>query len=449
MYLLCKFFKELFVNLKKVLNCSGLKFKFMKTGIRPYWLLAAGLALCACSSENVDSPEGNRDNEVVRAYVDIENVDAEANAVTGDFSLDFLRRSYSNGENILVSPASLSSCLAMLANACEGEAQDEIVSVVGGSDRSMTIDRLNGCWAVQTRRLEEISPIGKVSFANSIWLKKGLKLNEEYSRLLQGYFEADAFGDFNFASKDAARTINDWVSDRTEGMIPSFIDFGLTGNDALLINTVYVNMPWSFPFEEEDNEHDVFHNGDGSDVNAEYMYMETPLVILNHKAEDAELLRMPMGPYFEMSVVMPDEGVSVEEYLSSLSFSKLNELFSYNTSAWFNLHFPKFVSETRLDNLVPALGKLGIKKVFNSSAVTNMLENPEGFSIGRIFQNNKIEVKEDGVAAASASGVTMNSGIPEDYEATPKELYINRPFIYFIRESRTGLILFAGVVNRL
>lgn len=425
----------------------------MNIKLKNYLLIIAGLALCGCSSEKEISEPINSEpveEELVRAYIDIEDLDSEAIDVTGDFALSFLKKSVTSDENIVVSPASLSSMLAMLVNACNDDARDEIISVISDADEAMTVERLNNCWAVQTRRLQEISPVGTVVFANSLWLKEGLKLNSEYAKLLWGYFEANVFGDFNFASSDAKRIINEWVSERTAGMIPSLINDDISEMEVMLINTLCFNMPWSMPFEAENNEYDKFYNSDGTESNVEYMYgNELFNGSLNKRTDDAELLIMRLA-MFELDVIMPDEGVDAENYLSNLTFSKINDLFSYNTTTFHTLHFPKFMVETRLEDIIESLKDMGIRKVFDDSALNRIVENPgpEGLVIDRILQNNKIEVKEDGVAAASVTGMGMAGGWREP-DTQPKKLYINRPFIYFVRESGSGLILFAGVINRL
>ena len=144
-----------------------------------------------------------------------------------------------------------------------------------------------------------------------------------------------------------------------------------------------------------------------------------------------------------MTILLPEAGRFVE-IRDSLSSDWLAEArASISTGTEVGLTLPKFSFTWGTESLKPALIELGMTDAFEFPIADFTGINPSGqLYISDVLHQAFIGVDEHGTEAAAATAVIIaDTGLPP----TPVPFTVDRPFLFFIRDT-TGLLLFAGQV---
>ena len=147
-------------------------------------------------------------------------------------------------------------------------------------------------------------------------------------------------------------------------------------------------------------------------------------------------------PATSMIIVLPPDGVSPQELVSSLDSDSLNSLLSQTSEKQVNLFLPKFHVEYA-DDLTDALQSMGIKRAFTHDAQLGGMGIPNNYVSG-VIHKAVVDVDEQGTVAAAATGVIMRSFAI----MVPKTIRIDHPFLCAIRDDNTGALLFLGEINK-
>lgn len=346
--------------------------------------------------------------------------------------------------NLLISPASAYLALAMTANGADTETREAFEQVLG-----MPIDSLNAACAQLIPKLKMSSEDGgKVDIANSIWLNETLEAREDFVNTVRESYEAEVFQAALDASAD---DVNNWVSEKTNGMIPQMLDEEPGKETAmLLLNALYFNGVWDIPFEESLTSDRTFYREDGTTGEVPFMN--------NHKdgmqyikTENAEGIKLPYNNHRQFFVALrPTDGRSVGEFAASFDKDTLKNAMSAAESRDVNLYMPKFEQDDQIDmsDLIANMG-LGIAFDQNQADFSNMgTMNGYPLSVSKVLQKSAVKVDERGTEAAAATEVGMESAaLPPQYQKEPVELVLDSPYTYFIVDSGSGIPLFMGVMS--
>ncbi len=412
-----------------------------------YLGVAAMMGLASCSTEDSPNPVVDVEEPQPEIEVDITRVDAASNRVMNDFSLDFMRFvSDNSNSNVLVSPSSLSGCLALLANGVNDAARDEMLMALNGDSGEAGLARLNEFWKVQSYRLPKVSEDVDVFVANSLWIKPGYEFNDDYVSVTRDYFKADVFNNYNLEERAGIDFINGWIGEKTSGLIPDMFESPLKGFMAVLVNTLYFKGGWGFPFDKDATAEGAFRNSDGSMSEVEYMFRENMWSGYG-RIDNVTYLELPYGEdaRYAMIVAMPDEDMPMSEFISTLSADKMAEAGKLPVEN-FNLKMPKFNVETSYENLKNFLAVKGMGSLLRPGSLTGIIKgDASGFAVDQVLQKNKIAVDETGTVGASATAILIYTSTGE--EPKLKEIEINRPFTFWITDKESGLVLFIGSIN--
>ena len=412
----------------------------MKTNLIPFILLIALFAGC---SDNEDSPN------VPKERVDIELTaeERQVNDQVQDFSFDFIRafaqeREKKNPEvqNYAMSPLGLSLALGMMLNGADGETYKQMQEVLGfGGTDNESINRY-----MQTMQLALPDVDNTTTFlnANSIWMRKGLNFLPDFKQVNQTYYDALLKSDEDFDQK-SADAINGWCKEKTEGMIPKFVEVDeISGLEVLLLNALYFKGKWKYPFEPSETQMQVFVRKDGSPIRVPMMKMHKVLACVS--TDDAIIVSLPYGNgAFNMQLLLPaDRTVPIEELLGNLTSEQWHEWKAQEMGYSVTFALPKFDIDYEDGKLHNVLKVLGIADAFTSKADFSKMSNA-GLYISWVKQRSVIHVDENGTEASVVTGV---GGATDDM---PPALQVdfNRPFAFFITEVSTNTIIFAGKVG--
>lgn len=183
-----------------------------------------------------------------------------------DFAIRLLAVSHKNGENTLISPLSVISALAMTANGANGETKTQMEAVFGAS-----ADELNTNLCEYIKSLPENEKY-KLRLANSVWFTNDERftVNRDFLELNANYYSADVYrAPFN---DDTCREINDWVKEKTDGMIPEILDKIPEDAVMYLVNALAFEAEWTEIYEEEQMREGKFRGADGKESTVDFMH---------------------------------------------------------------------------------------------------------------------------------------------------------------------------------
>ena len=403
--------------------------------------IMAAVLLSACGLEE-GGGNGKTPNE--REDIVLTKVQQQIGYNANTFTFDFLKAVCAKenvGKNIFVSPFSIQMALSMTAAGAEGETQGEMYDALGFNDFSS--EDVSEFYYTLIPALQAVDNTTTFEIANSFWAKNRIKIKDAYIADIKDSFYAEV-GTLPENPSQAAGVINGWCSDATHGMISKIVDEIPQSTIVSLLNAVYFKGIWEDPFDKNHNTDEKFTNWDGTLVKKTFMNRTFDRARV-YSDEYAEAMSLPYGNgAFAMTIVVPRNGVSLNQILSGLDASTWKEYRDGGRYYMTYFSMPKFEEEYAADKLcIDILKDMGMQKAFGGSAdFSAMSDTP--LCIDEIRHKAKIKVDEEGTEAAAVTyiGMRVTSVGPGGETFYFKA---DRPFLYFISECSTGEILFCGV----
>jgi len=357
------------------------------------------------------------------------------------FSFSLLSKSLDGTlENRMISPLSVSTALSMTLNGASGTTLAAIQKTLGFE--GLTTDEINTINRDLTAALLKADPNVVMNIANSIWIRKDFTVLDPFIAANQTYYNAQVSKiDFNAA---AVSTINKWVSDKTNGKIPTILSSIASNEIMFLINAIYFNGKWKYQFETSKTANEQFTCTDKKLVSVPMMKMESSFGYSVQSGFKA--LKMPYGAdKFQMILLLPEEGTSPDKLAANLNSEKwatLNAALQTKTKLPVWIPKWKFSWDITLNGI---LSSLGMDVAFDPNKANFSGINAENqLYITKVIHKTYIDVTESGTEAAAVTSVGVGTtSMPVD----PPSFYAIRPFLFFITEEDTGAILFAGKVE--
>ncbi|WP_437517956.1 serpin family protein [Sorangium sp. So ce1099] len=367
------------------------------------------------------------------------------------FALDLGRALHSSTENVVYSPFSISTGLAMAYAGARTTTEQAIAKAMRFE---LPQERLHPAFNHVDLELEKRAEGSSASqgggfrlhTVNAIWSQVGYTIEQPFLKVLGENYEVGALrlADFT-APKEAEDLINAWVKDRTEGKIPKLLDGDvIPETKVVLANAIYFDAAWLTPFHEEATKPGAFRRGDGASVTAEMM--RGTQESRYGSGDGWEAVEIPYaGVPVSMFLVLPAEGTA-DAFEESLDGDALEAIIASMQTRSVDLTMPKFSFDT-CSYLKQALSGLGMEVAFNlETADFSGLTPGEGAHIQKVVHQAAIDVDEAGTEAAAATAVII-AGTGAGLYFPPAEIVLDRPFFFFISDLPTKALLFAGRVN--
>lgn len=399
-------------------------------------LILLAITLTACANNNAPSlsdgvtPRGN-----------IESADVnEAGDVLADFGVRLFRESFTEDKNTLVSPLSVLCALSMTANGAEENTLAQMESVLG-----MDIASLNAYLKVYKDALPQDEK-NKLSVANSIWFTDDARftVNEDFLQTNADYYGANIYkAPFNSGT---CKDINNWVKEKTDGMIKDILDEIPTDAVMYLVNALAFDAEWQETYEKHQVRDAVFTKEDGTTQTADMMYSSEHTYLEGENFTG--FIKYYVRSKYAFAAMLPGENVSVSELVSSLNGEMLYDILSNPTSTAVNAGLPKFEFEFDTE-LSATLSGMGMPDAFddNLADFSGLGSSSRGnIFINRVFHKTYIEVGEKGTRAGAATVVEMNDCAAAEVIGKPKEVILDRPFVFMLIDTETNLPFFIGSV---
>jgi serine protease inhibitor len=422
------------------------KMNYKRLGFISIPIVAAAVAFTILLS----GPFSKRDTLVVSAGNLMENIAPQkVEAVdlkedflrsTADFSIDLFKQAYTKGENSLVSPTSVFLALGMTANGADSKTLKEFESLLG--KHGINMKSLNSYYSNLSRKLTQVES-GRVNIANSIWYRddSSLQIKKDFLQTNADYYSASAYK-ADFSSEQTVKDINNWVKNSTGNLIEKIIDKIDVTTIMYLINAVYFEDQWKNNYDKASIQKGVFELANGSKKSVDFMHSMESGYIKDDKAQG--FIKPYKNGKYSFVALLPDEGVSIDSYIASLSGEKFVSLLKGQTNDKVEASLPKFKAEYSV-KLVKPLKQMGLKECFDGSKAnfSRMAASNTGeIFIGDILHKTFITVDDKGTKAAAVTTVEVQlTSMPMIYK-----IDLNRPFVYAIVDNETKLPLFIGTM---
>ena len=359
-------------------------------------------------------------------------------------------------ENLMISPASLMFALDMAAMGAKGKTYKQIAKLFtpAGMSTYATKKDLTAFAKLYRKKLEKS---GLMDIANSIWINENnlksneVKINEAYLNLLRKHYKAAAASlPFNDKAKDQ---INNWISDKTKGMIKGAVDRLSDDSLMLIINAMAFEGIWKQQYEESAiDENGTFTNSDGKKEKAKMLSSEESWYL--HSDDAQGFLKYYEGDKYAFMAILPnDSKISINDYIKSLDDDALERFYNSRTSGEVDTLTPAFSFDYSIE-MNDMLKNMGMKKAFDKNANFFSMLDPETVSpdlllyIGSVIQKTHIELDEKGTKAAAVTIIDFKCETTSVHDPEPRrQVILDRPFAFAIMDTETGTPVFAGVVN--
>lgn len=397
-----------------------------------------------------------KSNQVKEVDLDKEFIDETTN-----FSVELFKNSITKDKNSLISPTSVYMALGMTGNGADKNTLSQFEFLLGNNKLSM--DQLNEYYYSLSKSINNAKD-SNVKLNNSIWYRSqgGLEVYKDFLQKNADYYGADAYMvDFN--SKDTVKDINNWVRFNTDKRIDKIIDKIDKDTMMYLINTVLFEGKWENAYtgnqihggqfytdgsspKVEVNMNDFNKTDDKeqtSEVTVDFMNSTENSYLKDDKAEG--FIKKYKGDKFSFVALLPNEGISIDDYVQSLSGNKFINILNKASSEQVQVGIPKFKYDYEKD-LVEPLKKMGFTNGFDSSVAnfSKMAKDSTNVCISKVLHKTFIQVDELGTKVAAATRVDMRK---EAYKFEMKKcITLNRPFVYAIIDNKTKLPIFMGTV---
>jgi serpin B len=340
----------------------------------------------------------------------------------------------SNGENIAISPLSAALALQVLYNGAAGSTQQAMAQTLELG--TLSLQTLNNDNAALQASLVNADPVVQLTIANSLWLNAtGGPVLASFTQTDQTYYGA-TLG--NIAGAPA--NVNAWVDSETQGLITDLLPPGVY-NTAIIANVLYFKGQWTVAFDLNKTAAAPFTLSDGSQISAQLMNQTGifPYASGTLHGSHFQAVQMPYGQgRFALLAVLPDAGTDITSFVTAITAEDINGLTAQLTPSTVAIALPRFTASYG-NSLTGALIALGMGVAFGPSADFSALA--PGFSVNVVEHKTVVEVDETGTVAAAATGIGVATAVPLTYT-----MVVNHPFLYAIQDTKTGELLFIGIL---
>ena len=361
----------------------------------------------------------------------------------------------SNDGNLIVSPYSVSLALAMTYAGAEGDTAEQMAQALTfaidrdelpAAFRSLTDDLVDRGTAEADKDKQVTART--LSVANALWGEQTFPFDESFTDLLADEYDAPMnLVDFKKDPEGAREEINAWVAKKTNNRIENIVPEGFITEAARLVlaNAIWFYGAWRYQFDPENTEAAPFHLLDGETVDVPFMNEHEDF---SHASSSTyEAVELPYeGSGFSLLVVMPETD-GFDDFEQSLHAGVLEDIARNLERTDMRLAFPSFEFEFGAQ-LSDALAALGMVDAFEAGVAdfSGMIGEgtDEKLFISSILHKAFIKLDENGTEAAAATVVIMEGAATAPTD--PIEVTIDRPFLFAIRDTETGTLLFLGRV---
>jgi serpin B len=398
--------------------------------------MAGKLAIIVALSFMIGSPPSARSNQLQSLV--------EGNTA---FGLDLYGQLAATPGNLFFSPYSISTCLAMLYTGARGNTEKQMAQVLKfGTDQQ----QFSSSFGELQRQLEATRTASgiELDLANALWTQKGYPFLPAFLETAEAQYQANVNQvDFITEAVAVRDEINRWVAQETKDKIQNILPPGSLNalTRLVLANAIYFKGAWTTAFEETNTVTQPFYVSSTNQVDAPLMHQ--PLVSVNYMAtSDFQAVELPYGSnqLASMVILLPGQIDGYGQLEKRLSPAFLSSALAQMRNQEVEIFLPRFTLAPPLLQLNNTLVQMGMPDAF-TPGVANLsgIDGTTWLHITFVLHKAWGEVNEEGTEAAAAT-VVGGGGAAGGGIFFPYVFRADHPFIFFIRDTQSGSLLFLG-----
>jgi serpin B len=363
-----------------------------------------------------------------------------------EFALNLYARLAEQDGNLFFSPLGISTALAMTSAGARGETLEQMTATLHFPDQDH-LHPANAALLAQVHA-EAAKQVYELRTANALWIQKGFPFRKDFLSLNHANYRAGLKEvDYRRATEQARRTINDWVEKETNDKIKELLKPGVLDATTCLVltNAIYFKGSWATQFDPKLTFPQPFHLGTGKDVKAPLMHQEGNFGYLD--GGDFQAVELPYtGKDLTMVVLLPKKVDGLAAFEKTLTQARLTKWLGKLRSEKIGVFLPKFKMTAEF-SLKEVLSEMGMPLAFdqNKADLSGMADIRGPLYLSAVVHKAFVDVNEEGTEAAAATAAVVVAravGGPR-----PPIFRADHPFVFLIRDARSGSILFLGRVT--
>ena len=359
------------------------------------------------------------------------------------FAIDLFKQIQSKSENLIFSPYSIGTVLAMIYSGSGGKTATEMGDVLYFPQQEV-LDPVESGMRMSILATDTM-PGTDFRLANAIWVQEGFSFLPAYLDRVEKYYDAPlTLVDFvETSNREESRIkINYWVEEKTNNRIRDLIQPGILDASTRLIltNAIYFNGGWMFPFDKEATSPSLFHISKQESINTDFMHQTRSYPY--YEDEEIQAIGLPYENNRMVLMVILPKSIEGWRLISQvIDHERINLVISELGTRVVQLSLPKFRSELQI-NLRDELTSMGMGTAFSRYADLSGMTGEKNLYVDDVIHKAFIEVNETGTeaAAATAAIIGLKSSLVDD----PVRFNADHPFVFFLLDRRTGCIIFTG-----
>jgi serine protease inhibitor len=398
------------------------------------------------SSASIANNESDPKQEQIKKVKLVECTANEVVQSTEKFGLDLFQKlsSETPGENCFISPASVAIAVNFAMSGANGATRAAMAKGLAltspNSDTAAAFSEL-------LKSLVSSDPQVEMNIANAIFLNDKNKLRPSFEENAKNKFQSEVLSE-NFSDSQTLKKINSWAAEHTKNHIPTVLSKLDPRTVAVLLNAIYFKGKWSTPFVHDATNDGDFHLEDGGTKKVSLMNRSGKFDYCEE--HDFQAVQLPYGTKrFQALVFLPSPSVKFIDFQKRITPENLNKWLG-QFGEWKNSHLslPRFhVDYGRTLN--KSLEQLGFGQMFSNQAdFSLMVTPPPELKVSEVIHKTTLDVDEEGTVATAVTAVTMMARAMRAEPPRSFNMIVDRPFIFVIRDTQTGLLLFFGSVYK-
>ena len=346
-------------------------------------------------------------------------------SLTPSFQYNLLQKLILNksNSNIVISPLSIYLILSFAANGAVDETKNEIINSILGANYDINVVNEFNKFIMKTYQ--------DVSIANGIFTK--VKPTENFINVCNEYeVKADSLVSVN--------QVNEWVSEKTKGKIPSIIS-SIDNIKMILINAIYYHGMWKTQFKKSNTKKEIFYLSNGEEKKVDMMKITAKFEY--YENVECQFIQLDYSKDNMCSyVILPKENIKIDDFINkNLTHENFKSMRDNLSNKKISLWLPRVTNEYST-NLKSILNELGMQKCFRDDANFSNITDEIALKIEDVIHKTYLKINEEGTEAAAVTAVRM-SKTSKIHKEEIIEMKVNRPFIFIIT-SKDRLVMNGG-----
>ena len=369
---------------------------------------------------------GNSLKNMCKRLILTENTfQSQFESLTPSFQYNLLQKLILNksNSNIVISPLSIYLILSFAANGAVDETKNEIINSILGANYDINVVNEFNKFIMKTYQ--------DVSIANGIFTK--VKPTENFINVCNEYeVKADSLVSVN--------QVNEWVSEKTKGKIPSIIS-SIDNIKMILINAIYYHGMWKTQFKKSNTKKEIFYLSNGEEKKVDMMKITAKFEY--YENVECQFIQLDYSKDNMCSyVILPKENIKIDDFINkNLTHENFKTMRDNLSNKKISLWLPRVTNEYST-NLKSILNELGMQKCFRDDANFSNITDEIALKIEDVIHKTYLKINEEGTEAAAVTAVRM-SKTSRIHKEEIIEMKVNRPFIFIIT-SKDRLVMNGG-----